>query len=110
MSTNGTYVNGERIPRGQPVLLAPDDHVTLLQRDNASDSRLNIGFRIVMALRKPKLEDYYTLLNDVLGAYYFISGKSLIVVEALVLCIKREIRELIKLSRLRLFDVYVDRV
>ena len=70
LSTNGTYVNGERILWGTPVLLAPDDHVTLLKRDNASDSRPNIGFRIIMALQKPKLEDHYTILKgEVLGAY-----------------------------------------
>jgi pSer/pThr/pTyr-binding forkhead associated (FHA) protein len=69
-STNGTYVNGIRVMRGEPVQLCPDDHVTLLKRDNSSDSRPNIGFRIIMALEKPKMEDHYTILrNDILGTY-----------------------------------------
>lgn len=55
-----------------PTLLCPDDHVTLLKRDNASDSRPNIGFRIIMALQKPKLEDYYTVMKgDILGTGTF---------------------------------------
>ena len=69
-STNGTYVNGIKVMPGEPVQLCPDDHVTLLKRDNASDSRPNIGFRIIMALQKPKLEDHYTILkSDILGTY-----------------------------------------
>ena len=57
---------------GIPVQLCPDDHVTLLKRDSASDSRPNIGFRITMALQKPKLEDSYTLLKgEILGAGTF---------------------------------------
>jgi pSer/pThr/pTyr-binding forkhead associated (FHA) protein len=75
-STNGTYVNGERIPQGEVWKLSPDDHVTLLKRDNASDSRPNIGFRVIMALEKPKLEDHYHILKgDLLGTYVlFIQG------------------------------------
>jgi FHA domain len=67
-STNGTYINGERIPSGKPKQLCPDDYVTLLKRDNASDSRPHIGFRIMMAFEKPKLQDYYAILKgDILG-------------------------------------------
>jgi pSer/pThr/pTyr-binding forkhead associated (FHA) protein len=67
-STNGTYINGIKITPGVPVQLCPDDHVTLLKRDSASDSRPNIGFRIIMAIQKPKLEDQYIVLkDDVLG-------------------------------------------
>jgi Protein kinase domain/FHA domain len=71
-STNGTYINGIKMPSGVPVQLCPDDHITLLKRDNASDSRPNIGFRIIMALQKPKLEDYYAVLKgDILGSGTF---------------------------------------
>ena|SRR5436190_3553507 len=57
---------------GIPEQLCPDDHVTLLKRDSASDSRPNIGFRIIMALQKPKLEDHYTLLKGgILGTGTF---------------------------------------
>ena len=67
-STNGTYINGIKITPDVPVQLCPDDHVTLLKRDNASDSRPNIGFRIIMAIKKPKLEDHYAVLKgDILG-------------------------------------------
>jgi len=69
-STNGTYVNGIKVQSGVPVQLCPDDHINLLQRDNASDSRPNIGFRIIMALEKPKMEDHYSILrSDILGTY-----------------------------------------
>ena len=71
-STNGTYVNGVRIPAGEQVQLCPDDHVTILNRDNASDSRPNIGFRIMMAVEKPKMEDHYAILKgDILGSGTF---------------------------------------
>jgi hypothetical protein len=69
-STNGTFVNGIRIMPGVPVQLSPDDWVTLWQRDNETDSRPNIGFRVIMAHRKPKLEEHYVLLKDsLLGSY-----------------------------------------
>jgi hypothetical protein len=69
-STNGTYINGEKMIKGETKQLCPDDHVTLLKRDNGIDSRPNIGFRIIMALRKQKLEDHYSLLRgELLGAY-----------------------------------------
>ena len=56
--------------KGETKQLCPDDHVTLLKRDNGIDSRPNIGFRIIMALRKQKLEDHYSLLRgELLGAY-----------------------------------------
>lgn len=56
--------------KGETKQLCPDDHVTLLKRDNGIDSRPNIGFRVVMALRKQKLEDHYSLLQgELLGAY-----------------------------------------
>jgi hypothetical protein len=67
LSTNGTYVNNELIGNGNTISISPDDHITVLKRDNASDSRPNIGFRVVMALEKPKIDDHYVLLNDVLG-------------------------------------------
>jgi len=67
LSTNGTYVNNEKIGKGNTRQISPDDHVTVLKRDNASDSRPNIGFRVVMALQKPKIEDHYALLGEVLG-------------------------------------------
>lgn len=51
--------------------LCPDDHVTILKRDNASDSRPNIGFRIVMALQKPKIDDYYAILKGGMVGSYF---------------------------------------
>ena len=66
-STNGTYINGQRIATGEPVLLCPGDHVNILKRDNANDSRPNIGFRVIMALQKPKLEEHY-LIGEILGA------------------------------------------
>ena len=67
-SANGTYINGEKMLKGERRQLCPDDHVALLQRDNVIDSRPNIGFRIIMALPKPKLEDQYNVLGF-LGAY-----------------------------------------
>lgn len=61
--------------KGETKQLCPDDHVTLLKRDNGIDSRPNIGFRIIMALRKPKLEDHYNLLHgELLGAYSLYYG------------------------------------
>jgi FHA domain len=68
-STNGTYINGEKIPSGESQLLAPDDHITILRRDNAVDSRPNIGFRVVMALQKPKIADYYEV-EELLGRLF----------------------------------------
>jgi len=70
-STNGTYVNGIKVQSGVPVQLCPDDHINLLQRDNASDSRPNIGFRIIMALEKPKIGEHYSILEGgILGTYF----------------------------------------
>jgi hypothetical protein len=104
-STNGTYVNGERIPHGEPWKLSPDDHVTLLKRDNASDSRPNIGFRVIMALQKPKLEDHYQILKgDLLGSYVLLE-MGLMVVVPLDLFIKRGISRLAKSRLLKLFGL-----
>ena len=67
-STNGTYVNNVRIPQNEAYKLSPGDHVTLLKRDNATDTRPNIGFRVVMALQIPKFDQYYTIpRNAALG-------------------------------------------
>jgi len=67
-STNGTYVNNVRIPQNEGYKLSPGDHVTLLKRDNATDTRPNIGFRVVMALQIPKFDQYYTIpRNAALG-------------------------------------------
>ena len=36
-STNGTYINGEKMIKGETRQLCPDDHVALLKRDNGID-------------------------------------------------------------------------
>jgi pSer/pThr/pTyr-binding forkhead associated (FHA) protein len=70
-STNGTYVNGEKCRPGVPVTLYPKSYVDFSQSE---DEKLypNVGFRIVLATTRPKLEDYY-VVADKIGAYFPIS-------------------------------------
>jgi FHA domain len=73
-STNGTYINGEKMIKGEMRQLCPDDHVTLLKRDNGIDSRPNLGFQIIMALSKPKFDDQYKILGFL--AAYLLAKKA----------------------------------